>query len=59
MEEELEIVIRPDGTKTVKVVSSKRDCKEVAKPFEKGKILKTESIPNPGQQDKTRLKGNS
>ena len=51
MEEEIEIVENPDGTSTIKVVRSRRNCREATKPFEdaKGKVAETKTIANTGQ----------
>jgi hypothetical protein len=58
MEEVIEIIENPDGTSSIKVVSSKRPCKEVSRPFEqaKGVVTSTKSIHNPGTQQGTQIK---
>jgi hypothetical protein len=50
VEEELEIIENPDGTSTIKVVRSKKNCREVSRPFEqaKGEVGQTKPIENPG-----------
>lgn len=60
-EEELEIVILPNGSSTVKVVTSKRPCSEVSRPFEEamGKVSDKKDIPNPGQKGEQHLRGSS
>ena len=57
--EEIEIIEKPDGTSTIKVISSKRSCHEVTKPFEdaKGKVAITQEVPNPGQKTQNKMKG--
>jgi len=50
VEEELEIIEQPDGTSTIKVVRSKKNCREVTRPFEqaKGEVGLTKPVANPG-----------
>jgi len=50
VEEEIEIIENPDGTSTIKVVRSKRNCHDATRPFEeaKGKVAQTKPIENPG-----------
>lgn len=57
-EEEIEIVEKPDGTSSIKVIRSKKDCHAVTKPFEeaKGRIVSSKPIHNSGVQEHTRQK---
>ena len=50
MNEEIEILIKPDGTTEIKVVRSKGDCHSLTKPLEQalGTAAGSKPIHNPG-----------
>jgi len=56
--DEIEVVIKPDGSVETKVVQSKSDCHALTKSLEAalGKVQDTKEIPNPGQKQQDRLK---
>lgn len=59
-DEEIEIIHKTDGTSEIKVIRSKRSCKDVTKPFEEGRtVLSDQAIPNPGQQNQNQIRGTS
>lgn len=59
MQEELEILIKPDGTTEIKVVRSKGDCHGLTKPLEQalGAVADTKQVHNPGIQGGSQIKG--
>lgn len=56
--DEIEIIIRPDGSTEIRVVRSKGDCHQLTKPLEDalGKVADAKQIHNPGQQAGTQIK---
>jgi hypothetical protein len=51
MEEEIEIIEHADGTSSIKVVRSKKNCRDITHIFEqaKGEVSSRQPIANPGQ----------
>ena len=59
-QEEIEFIFNADGTMTTKVLSSKRNCKEVTKPFEDGaEVQEISKVENPGLKQTNKIKGRS
>lgn len=57
-DEEIEIIEHKDGTQTIKVIRSKRNCHDVTKPFEEGKQrISDQAIANPGLKSEDRIRG--
>jgi len=56
--DEIEVIIKPDGSVETKVVQSKGDCHALTKSLEDalGKVDTSKEIPNPGQKQQDRLK---
>jgi hypothetical protein len=59
MKDEIEILVKPDGSTEVKVVRSSGDCHGLTKPLEQalGTTAETKPVFNPGIQGGQQIKG--